>query len=173
MKIFFQFAVFLLALFTSVVPLAAQSKPAPKDDRIRLSIVRIVHTPDGNLLLAVKIAAKAAENLSLHGEREKPQIGMSVNDAPLMPFSLAGSFLTDTYDDKRYNALPNVPDKPFFGPLEVVVSVQRGGFYIMGVAFPPIPPPPPDKEGKPQDYKLMLHTPLDAESVLVTFPSKS
>ena len=92
---------------------------------------------------------------------------------PLLPFSLANSYLVDTYTNEKIAASPHLPRKPYYGPMEIVIGICRGGWLDLGVAFPKPPPPPLDKNGKQQDYKLLLYTPLDAEPVLVTFPAGS
>ena len=144
-----------------------------KEDRIRLSVSNIGHADDGQLVLCVRIHAKATEDLSLFGEREKPGPNQVAGMMPFLPFSLASSYLVDTYTNEKIETSPHLPRKPYYGPMEVVMGVCRNGWLELGVAFPKPPPPPLDKYGNPQPYKLMLHTPLDAEPVLVTFPAKS
>ena len=173
-RLFTATAVFAFAIFPALIAVAQEKAPKKeKEDRIRLSVEHIGHADDGRLVLCVRIHAKATEDLSLFGEREKPGPNQVAGMMPFLPFSLASSYLVDTYTNEKIATSPHLPRKPYYGPMEVVMGVCRNGWLELGVSFPKPPAPPLDKYGKQQDYKLLLYTPLDAEPVLVTFPAGS
>lgn len=167
----------VLALFAVALSAIRGQTPPDKVDKIRLEVKDVGRAADGSLVLGVRVYAKSAHDMDLIGEREELGVNspteLHPDYIPFKPFSMAGSFLVDTYTNKKIDSLNSIPDEPFFGSMSLVGRVKRGGWIKLGVAFPKIPPPPPDSKGNPQPYKLMLHTPLDAEPVLVTFPSKS
>lgn len=143
------------------------------EDRIKLSIANVGHSSDGRLVLGVRIAAKLSEDLTLQGEREKAGVDQVAGEMPFQAFTLAGSYLVDSYSNQKIEASPNLPRRPYYGPMEIVMKISKGGWLDLGIAFPKPPPPPLNKDGKPQPYRLMLHTPLDAEPALVTFSTES
>jgi len=169
----------LCALLLAIVaqPTARGQKTPDKEEKIRLEVKDIGKAADGSLVLGVRIYAKSAQDMDLVGGKE--EIGFNSppdllpGELASKPFSMAGSYLIDAYTNKKIDSLNSIPDEPFFGSMSLVARVKRGGWIKLGVAFPKLPPPPPDSNGNPQPYKLLLHTPLDAEPVLVTFPSKS
>lgn len=174
MKPFFTTVVIALAIFPALNSLAQEKAPKKeKEERIRISVEHIGHASDGQLVLCVRIFAKTSEDMKLYGEREKPGQYEAAEMMPVRAFSLARSYLVDTYTNEKIAALPHLPRLPCYGPMEVVMGISRGGWLDLGVAFPKPPLPPLDKNGKQQDYKLLLYTPLDAEPVLVTFPAGS
>lgn len=174
MKPFFAAAVIALSIFPAPNSFAqAQAPKKEKEDRIRVSVANLGHAGDGELVLCVRIFAKASEDMKLYGDREKAGPNEAADMMPVRAFSLASSYLVDTYTNEKIAASPHLPRKPYYGPMDVVMGISKGGWLDLGVAFPKPPVPPLDKNGKQQDYKLLLYTPLDAEPVLVTFPAGS
>jgi len=120
-------------------------------------------TPEGGFLFAVRVFASNSKPLALW-RPPAPHLPLPPNaphqaglDDP-RPFSIAGSTLKDLTVDKLYTSLPRLPATPFVGPMEVTSDIAPGGWIQLGVAFPPIPPPP-DINGKKQPYQLVFEIP--------------
>ena len=139
---------------------AQESKPKADVPRAVISDVKTTH--DGGLVFACRVFASKTKILYLHGEFVKPVPGgptdPGASDPVPLPFSLNGSTLTDLATNKVFANLPSVPSEPFFGPMEILTSVSPGGWIQMGIAFPPLPPPPM-KDGKKQPYSLLFSIP--------------
>jgi len=84
-------------------------------------------------------------------------------------FSLRASYLVDTYTSNKIAANPSLPYRPYYGPMDLITIVPQGGWVQMGISFPIPPPPPLDKFGNPQAYKLQLFLPLKAKPIDITF----
>ena len=156
---------FALCSFLLAAPCFAQEKkPEAKPDIPRAVVADVRKTPEGGLLFAVRVFASNSKPLSLsrtaapHAPlppNAPPQAGL---DDPL-PFSIAGSTLRDLNAGQTYTSIPRLPDTPFVGPMEALTTIAPGGWLQLGVAFPPIPLPPPGKDGKKQPYLLLLEIP--------------
>lgn len=116
----------------------------------------------GELVLGARIAAggKSLELGRIGGGGFSGGDGKS-NDR-LEGFSMAGSELVDLFTGKVIRALPQLPRKPFLGTMEGIITLDPGDSLVFGVAFPRPPDPPPDKNGKPQDYQFELRPPVVA-----------
>jgi len=135
-------------------------QPQPESDVPNAAIVEVKPIPEGGLLLAVRIHASKGKSLDLfHAPNPPVRSGppQPGDDDPL-PFSLAGSTLRDLYTEKVYTCLPSLPDTPFVGPMTALIGIRPGGWIQLGVAFPPIAPPP-EKDGKTQPYQLLFEIP--------------
>ncbi len=165
----------LPALAGALIPFAHAEKLPDQADRIRLEVRDIGKAGDGSLVLGIRIFSKSASDMDLVGEKEEPGPNSPRDLLPgeltSKPFSMAGSYLIDSYTGKRIESLPSIPDEPFFGSMSLVARIKKGGWIKLGVAFPKLPPPPTDSKGDFLPYKFLLHTPLDAEPVLVMFPA--
>lgn len=153
----------ILLLFGAVswwIPGAALSQPTPRPaaggETIKIEVVQTGRAEKGEIVLRVRIHA-AGKDLDL-GTVDRAPNG---DTREIRAFSLEGSTLTDAYSNKTYPALSSQPRKPYFGPMSLLSKISRGGWIDMGVAFPAIPPPPPDRDGKAQPYKLLLTLPLE------------
>jgi len=143
-----------------MIPFAHAQKPSPTPDVPRARVAEVVKTPDGGLLVGVWLYAPNSKELNLMRPPApiKPgQIRVEGDTDPL-PFSLAGSTLQDLYTEQVYVCLDQLPDKPYLGPMDVTGRLAPGGWMQMGIAFPPIPPPPV-KDGKKQPYQLLFAIP--------------
>ena len=134
----------------------------PVEDVPRAVISDVKTTPGGGLLFACRVFASKTKILYLHGEFLKtvprgPGDPGGIDPVPL-PFSLNGSTLTDLVSGTVFVNLPSIPNEPFFGPMEALTSISPGGWIQLGVAFPPLPPPPV-KDGKKQPYQLLFEIP--------------
>ena len=151
----------LLLVFILVATGRAEEKKL-KEDIPRAVISDVKTPPGGGLLFACRVFASKTKILYLHGEFVKTVPGgpmdPGVSDPVPLPFSLNGSTLTDLSTGKVFANLPSVPSEPFFGPMETLTSISPGGWIQMGIAFPPLPPPPM-KDGKKQPYLLMFSIP--------------
>lgn len=155
--------------------LAHAQLPSPTPDIPRARVMEVARTPEGGLLVGIWLYASSSKplNLSRPPAPIKPgQIRMEGDTDPL-PFTLAGSTLRDLFTEQVYPCLDQIPDKPYLGPMDVTGTLAPGGWMQMGVAFPPIPPPPL-KDGKKQPYQLLFAIPqlkiqtkfkLDAETL--------
>lgn len=153
-----------LFLLVFAAALSAQT-PASVEDTIPQAKVRSVTKIDpGDLLFAIRIYASKSEILYLSEELTKEQKKAQVRDKERdddpspPPFSLNGSTLTDVLTGQVYPNRPMLPTTPFVGPMEILTSVNPGGWIQMGIAFP-LPPPPPLKDGKTQPYQLVFRVP--------------
>jgi hypothetical protein len=126
---------------------------SPAENVPRAVLRKVVPLTSGDLLFAVRIYAPANRMLFLNGASgRKPD----AENPP--PFSLNGSTLTDVFSGAAFENRPSVPPEPFVGPMEILTSLNPGGWVQLGVAFPK-PPPPPLKDGKKQPYQLLLRIP--------------
>ena len=138
------------------------------------------------MLFAIRLYASKSEVLYLSEKLTKEQKQTQAKDkegddepAP-PPFSLDGSTLTDMLTGQVYPNRSALPTTPFVGPMQILTSVNPGGWIQMGVAFP-LPPPPPLKDGKKQPYqlvfripKLKIETPIELDpDTLQPLPAKS
>jgi len=161
MKISLVCSLFLLVLAAG---LSAQT-PTPVEDTIPRATVKSVTKVDpGDLLFAIRIYASKSEILYLSEKLTKEQKKAQVRDKERdddpspPPFNLNGSTLTDVLTGQVYPNRPTLPSTPFVGPMEILTSVNPGGWIQMGIAFP-LPPPPPLKDGKKQPYQLVFRVP--------------
>jgi hypothetical protein len=157
----------LICLGTAMAALAQQPSPAPDIPKAKITLVKKL--PDSGFLLAVKLYASPSKPLILsHSSNAKnPDGSLGEN---IIPFSLAASTMKDLYSGTVYRALRDVPREPYVGPIDSVMGVAPGGWIQLGVAFPPIPPPP-DKDGKKQPYQLLFSVPeLKIETSILLDP---
>jgi len=164
----------LLSAFLCAAPCHGE-EPKPVEDIPRAVISDVATTSSGGVLFACRVFASRSKILYLHGEFVKPAADKASNprdrDAVPLPFSLNGSTLTDLATGKVYANLPSIPREPYFGPMEILTSISPGGWIQLGVAFPPLPPPPLDKDGKPLPYQLRFEIPkLKISSVVKLDP---
>lgn len=157
-----KYFVLILLVAALVRPAFAQSVP-PAEESPRAVIRNLTKLPSGDWLFAIRIFAPKNRVLFLAGPILKPVPGGPKDeyaDEPVPePFSLNGSTLRDLLSGKVYANRPAVPNEPFVGPMDILTSVNPGGWVQLGLAFPPIPPPPPDKDGKKQPYQLLFSIP--------------
>jgi hypothetical protein len=152
------------ASFFCTLPLLAQTPgptPDPADNFPRARVMDVKEVPSGGLIFALRIhsANKKALELSRPPKRRNPNLPRELGDDDRQPFSLAGSTLKDLYTDVVYPCSDVLPLKPFLGPMEVTATLAPGGWVQLAVAFPKTPPPPPEKDGKKQPYKLLFEIP--------------
>lgn len=147
--------IWTLCLSLIAIPCIAQQSSPPKAE-----VAEVGKSPEGGVLFAVRLHASKdkALNLSRRPAQRKPDAPRQEGDNDPLPFSLAGSTLRDLYTNEVYQSLPSLPATPFFGPMEILTGLNPGGWIQLGVAFPPLPPPPV-KDGKKQPYKLLFSIP--------------
>jgi hypothetical protein len=144
--------------------------PSPTPDVPRAKVSEVRKLPTGAFLFAVRLYASPSKPLKLMRPPAKIPPGhprQEGDDDPL-PFSLAGSTLKDLITGTVHNAYPLVPNEPYFGPIDVTGNLAPGGWMQLGVAFPPIPEPPPDEKGQKQPYRLLFSVPELKIETLVT-----
>ena len=147
-------------------PCFAKEKKQEKDPfNPRTVVAEVNKTPDGELLFSIRVFASKSKPLILSGP-VVPHAPLPPNSPQLagladpLPFSIAGSTLKDlSADGQTYTSLPKLPTTPFVGPMEILTTISPGGWIQLGLAFPPIPPPPIGKDGKKQPYLLLLEIP--------------
>ncbi|MEZ0298189.1 MAG: hypothetical protein ACAI35_17205 [Candidatus Methylacidiphilales bacterium] len=149
----------------TVVLALAQSEPAnsqvakpklPPQPQAELSVVKAQYSPEGILVLGVRVTAKDKDvQLGSAGDGT-----MNGNDTP---FSMETCYLENEKTKERINALPDVPTTPNFGPMSLLTQVPKGTWIELGVAFPRLPAP--KDPARPDTYKL--YVPLKAEPVEV------
>ena len=156
-------ALVLCAVLLAAPCFAQEKTPEAKPDIPRAVVADVKKTPEGGLLFAVRVFASNSKPLSL-SRPPAPHAPLPPNapkqaglDDP-RPFTIAGSTLRDLSVDKLYTSLPRLPARPFVGPMEVTADLAPGGWIQLGVAFPPIPPPP-YINGKKQSYQLLFEIP--------------
>lgn len=147
-------------------------QPSPTPDVPKANIFEVKTLPTGGLLFAVRLFASQSKPLNLFRPPPRSIPGQpkleGANDP--RPFSLDGSTLQDLYTQKIYPNLSNLPSNPYVGPMDVTATVAPGGWYQLGLAFPPIPAPP-EKNGKKQPYELLFSIPeLKIETRLTLDP---
>ena len=139
---------------------------APAGEPFKAEVVQTGRAEKGEIVLRIRIHA-SGKDLDL-GTVERSSNG---DTREIRAFTLEGSTLTDLYSNKGYSALTSQPRKPYYGPMTLLSKISRGGWIDMGVAFPAIPPPPPDRDGKAQPYKLLLSLPVqNLQAIPLTLP---
>lgn len=154
----------LILVFFAAAAVGWTQQPAASPEDVPRSVIRkLTRVPSGDWLFTMRVYASKKEVLYLTGPKREPVPGGPVDDNPEFavpdPFSLNGSTLTDEFSGKTYANLSMLPSEPFVGPMEILTSINPGGWVQMGLAFPAIPPPPLDKEGKKQPYRLLFSIP--------------
>jgi len=168
-----------------LIQLPAQTPPSPTDKiSPQATVEKAVWSSDGLLVLAIRIHAGSSKDLDLSLPPVIPPGYIPQKypaDDPLHrvdpifargPFSLSGSYLLDPATKNKISALPSLPEKPAFGPMEIQTNIHSGDWIQLAVAFPAPPPPPPGADGKPVIQKLLLYIPLEVKPVEVTIPAK-
>ncbi len=152
----FRHSLFIVFCAIVLAPCSA-GQPKPEEDLPRAVISEVKKTTERGMLFAVRLYASKTKDLNLQRQRPRrnPDAPKEIGDDDPLSFSLAGSTLQDVYSGKVYPCLPILPQNPFVGPMEVTAAIRAGGWLQLGVAFPPIPPPP-DKDGRKQPYQLVF-----------------
>jgi hypothetical protein len=165
--------ILLTCLFTAQLVRAQTPSPSPTPDVPRAKVSEVRKLPTGAFLFAVRLYASASKPLTLMRPPAKIPPGQprQEGDNDPLPFSLAGSTLKDLITGEVYNAYPMVPNEPYLGPIDITGVLAPGGWMQLGVAFPPIPEPPPDEKGQKQPYRLLFSVPeLKIESLVTLDP---
>lgn len=100
-------------------------------------------------------------------------VHVDVMKNPPVPFSLAKCMMVDEATGAKYPALPEVPDKPYFGMNSIITKMKPGEWFQMCTAFPIPPPPPPDSNGKIPEQKVSIFFPkakLPAKDIVIPPP---
>jgi hypothetical protein len=155
----------LLLLSTNLTHSEDQSQE--KKNRIRLAIKKADWSPEGYLVLCVRIYAPESKGVDLFYRVPSQTPG---EPDILEPFSLAKSYLVNGYTNTKIEPLSELPGTPYFGPLSSVSPLSKGGWTQLAVAFPHPPEPPVDENGHKKPYKLLFYAPLDADPIAIIPP---
>jgi hypothetical protein len=170
----FLFAFFFL--FPGHACFAQAPVNSPEKDAVFVEVQTTDWSDNGDLVISIRLHASASKGLKLVGAVNILGPDSPNPDPSVHPFSLADSYLLDSYTQAKIPARNEVPNKPYFGPckLDFTVNLDKGGWMQLGVAFPAPPAPPLAPDGKKQDYKLVLYLPswLGAKPVSLKIPAR-
>jgi hypothetical protein len=127
----------------------AEDPAKDPNDRVKLSVTKMGVSERGQIVFAVRIQARSNKDLVLGIPATKP----GANDKP---FTMEGCVLENVATGRKTKAINDLPGKPYYGPMSLLAGVQHGEWIELGVAFPKLPPPPPENQGKPVAYKLTV-----------------
>ncbi|PTX99822.1 hypothetical protein DB346_18605 [Verrucomicrobia bacterium LW23] len=139
----------------------ADDAEAIKNDKVKVSVTRMGLADKGAIVFCVRLESKKREHLLLGSvaEQEKGQDKV---------FTMERCVLEESKTGRKLKPLQDLPTKPFFGPMALVTGIRKGGWIELGVAFPRLPPPPADNQGKPVEYRLTVPVPgVDPISVMI------
>lgn len=162
----FSFLPFLLVCLMPAAAFSQTTRPKLSPDHPTAIVKQWAWSEAGDLVLGIVIYAPTAKNFELGSLSGVEETANAI-------FTTKDSSLTVLPSQEVIQALQRYPQKPNFGRVKGVDTLEPGQMIEFTGAYPKPPLPPQKPDGKYEDYQFILTLPCNVPPVTFTIPCES